>query len=153
LLLKELKSKNSLLEQQQEVLHLTTERKNELEAKIINIEESVGTKRASLQQLQSEVVKANEIIAKQLNEIQNLSGKVKLRTEVALKQESLLDAREKELAELKSQLAGARGKAIQWEDDVSKIKDELKKAQESMQAKDLIIKNNEQGIKLKYSLK
>jgi spindle assembly abnormal protein 6 len=146
LLLKELKSKNSLLEQQQEVLHLTTERKNELEAKIVNMEESVGTKRASLQQLQSEVVKANEIIAKQLNEIQNLSGKVKLRTEVALKQESLLDAREKELAELKSKMAEARGKAIQWEDDVSEIKDELNKAQESMQAKDLIIKNNEQGI-------
>lgn len=140
-----MKSKNSLLEQQQEVLHLTTERKNELEAKIVNMEESVGTKRASLQQLQSEVVKANEIIAKQMNEIQNLSGKVKLRTEVALKQESLLDAREKELAELKNQIAGIRGKAIQSEDDVSKIKDELNKARESMQAKDLIIKNNEQG--------
>lgn len=124
---------------------MTTERKNELEVKIVNMEDSVGTKRASLQQLQSEVVKANEIIGKQLKEIQNLSGKVKQRTEVALKQESLLHARDKELAELKSIIAGAQGKAIQCEDDVSKIKDELSKAKELMQAKDLIIKNNEQG--------
>jgi len=134
-----------LLDQQQEVLQLTTERKNELEAKVANMEESVGTKKASLQQLQSEVVKANEIIAKQLNEIQNLSGKVKLRTEVALKQESLLEARDKEVTELRTQMANLLDKVGKCEEEVNKTKEDLSRARDTMQAKELTIKNNEQG--------
>ncbi|XP_059475659.1 spindle assembly abnormal protein 6 homolog [Neocloeon triangulifer] len=142
----ELKSKLALLEQQQEVLQLTTERKNELEAKIANMEASVGTKKASLQQLQSEMVKANEIITKQLNEIQNLSAKVKLRTEVALKQESLLEAREKEIADLKNRVTKLESSLATHEEETGKLKEELEKAAENLKGKDLIIRNNEQVI-------
>jgi spindle assembly abnormal protein 6 len=109
------------------------------------MEDNVTTKKASLQQLQSEVVKANEIIAKQLNEIQNMSGKIKLRTEVALKQESLLDARDKEIAELKILMAGLQERVTSCDDEVKKAKDEFQKAKEALQAKELIIRNNEQG--------
>ncbi|CAB3388944.1 Hypothetical predicted protein [Cloeon dipterum] len=142
----ELKAKLCLIEQQQEVLQLTTERKNELESKVANAEASVGTKKASLQQLQSEMVKANEIITKQLNEIQNLSAKVKLRTEVALKQESLLEAREREIEAQNSKISALEANLLKNQDELNKLRDEQSKIAENIKGKDLIIKNNEQVI-------
>ncbi|XP_055587306.1 spindle assembly abnormal protein 6 homolog [Uranotaenia lowii] len=84
----------------QSKLKIADKQKSELEAELEAERNICQTKKNALQLTTGEIANSNVVIANLNKEVAKLKSKVELRTEIAMRQEKLIQEREKEFAEL-----------------------------------------------------
>ncbi|XP_015607484.1 spindle assembly abnormal protein 6 homolog [Cephus cinctus] len=142
----ELKDKSVLISKHTEMIKTAKEQKQHLEELLADKEGQLQRKQNSLRNLSDELVKANEILTKLQNELASTKSKLKLRTSIALEQERLLDAKQKEVGQLENKTSGYAKEASEAKAEVESLKEQLKSLQNQLEEKEKIIKNNDNVI-------
>ncbi|CAG5093737.1 Similar to SASS6: Spindle assembly abnormal protein 6 homolog (Gallus gallus) [Cotesia congregata] len=142
----ELKDKAILISKHLEMLKTSKEQKQQLEEMLAQKENQVQRKQNALKNVSDEVIKANDIIKKLQNDLESTKTKLKLRTGIALEQERLLDAKQKELCEMQSKLDELTKELKATKTELDSSKDQLKIMQSQLEDKEKIIKNNDNVI-------
>ncbi|KAH0545771.1 spindle assembly abnormal protein 6 homolog isoform X1 [Cotesia glomerata] len=142
----ELKDKAILISKHLEMLKTSKEQKQQLEEMLAQKENQVQRKQNALKNVSDEVIKANDIIKKLQNDLESTKTKLKLRTGIALEQERLLDAKQKELGEMQSKLDELTKELKATKTELDSSKDQLKIIQSQLEDKEKTIKNNDNVI-------
>ncbi|KAG8039055.1 hypothetical protein G9C98_003362 [Cotesia typhae] len=142
----ELKDKAILISKHLEMLKTSKEQKQQLEEMLAQKENQVQRKQNALKNVSDEVIKANDIIKKLQNDLESTKTKLKLRTGIALEQERLLDAKQKELGEMQSKLDKLTKELKATKTELDSSKDQLKIMQSQLEDKEKTIKNNDNVI-------
>lgn len=138
----ELKDKDVLLKQQQELLQVAHEQKSLLEENLAEKDVILVRGQTSLQNLSEEFLKGNEIIKTLQKDIATLKSKMRLRTRIILEQESVLSAKEKERVALLALVEDQRKKIEQLESAERQLSESLKAETDKLTEKEAMLSNN-----------
>ncbi|XP_063231726.1 spindle assembly abnormal protein 6 homolog isoform X3 [Bacillus rossius redtenbacheri] len=141
-----LKDKTVLINKQNDLLCSTNQKQARLEECLADKDSIIQKKQQEAQNLSDELLKSNEILSKLHMELSCTKSKLKMRTSIALEQERLLDAKQRDLGEAGSRASQQAERLAALEAEVAELRGALETARSQLEEKTKHLRNNENVI-------